>query len=163
MKVLKDLKLRKKTEQKILNWLAEWLDLFIEQADRREGNVYRADFEGDDFFFFTECNDILLKDPESESKETNPAIARRKSKVMQQLLIKTLMGEKLGKKLKCSHCGYEDRIIQSMYNGHYTYCPNCGYLVLNGYLDTIQESMKGIIAKRRKGEVAELERRYGGH
>lgn len=150
MKTIKDLKLRKKTEKKIHDWLDEWLDLLIDQADGREGNVYRADFPGDDFFFFTECNDILLKDPESKSKETNPAIMRRKSKVMQQLLIKTLMGEKLGKKLKCSHCGYDNRIIQTMYNGHYTYCPNCGYLVLNGYLETIEESMHGIIKKQEE-------------
>lgn len=147
MKTLTDLKLRKKTEQKIRSWLGEWLELLIEQADGREGNVFRADFEKDDFFFFTNCKDILIKDPEGKSVETNPKIMRRKSKVMSQLLIKTLMGKKVGKKVPCSHCGYEDRIIQSMYNGHYTYCPHCGYLVLNGYLETIEESLKGIVAK----------------
>lgn len=150
MQTLKDLKLRRKTERKVLDWLGEWLDLLVWQADGREGNVFRADFAGDDFFFFTDCKDILNADPESVSSETNPKIMRRKSKVMQQLLIKTLMGKKVGRKVPCSHCGYEDRIIMPMYNGHYTYCPHCGYLVLNGYLDTIEESLKGIVKRSAK-------------
>jgi len=150
MRTLNDLKLSKKTKEKISLWLGEWVDLLVKQADGREGNVIRADFAKDDFFFFTDCNDILKKDPESLSKETNPAIGRRKSKVMMQLLVKTLMGEKIGRKSPCSHCGYEDRDVQGMYNGHYVYCPHCGYLVINGYIDTMEESVKGVMTKLKK-------------
>jgi hypothetical protein len=140
MRNLKDLKLRKKTEAKVQEWLTDWLTMFVEQADGKEGNVYRADFANEDFFYFTDCNDILAKDPEGKAQETNPNIIRRKQRVHLQLLLKTLLGEKIGKKIKCTHCGYEDRYIGKMYNGHYVYCPKCHYLSLNGYLETIGKS-----------------------
>jgi DNA-directed RNA polymerase subunit RPC12/RpoP len=152
MKTLNDLKLSKKTRQKVYEWLGEWRDLMVKQADGREGNVIRADFEHEDFFFFTECNDILHKDPEGLAKETNPRILRRKQRVTMQLLIKTLMGEKIGRKSPCSHCGYEDRLVEHMHNGHFVYCPHCGYLVINGYRETMEESVKGVLARFKKGE-----------
>ena len=146
MKTLNDLKLSKKTKQKVYSWLGEWLDMLIKQANGEEGNVIRADFPNEDFFFFTACKDILNKDPECKSSETNPAIIARKRKVMMQLLIKTLMGQKIGRKSPCSHCGYEDRLVSHMYNGHFVYCPHCGYLVINGYLPTMEDSVKNVLA-----------------
>jgi len=74
MKTLNDLKLTKRTRDKVYTWLGEWLDMMIEQANGEEGTVIRANFPEDDFFFFTACKDILNKDPESLSKETNPLI-----------------------------------------------------------------------------------------
>jgi len=150
MKTLNDLKLSKKTKEKVWDWLSGWLDMMIEQANGEEGTVIRANFPEDDFFFFTACKDILNKDPESKSSETNPLIHKRKSKVMMQLLLKTLMGMKVGRKSPCSHCGYEDRDVQGMYNGHFVYCPHCGYLVINGYIDTMEESVKGVMTKLKK-------------
>lgn len=137
MKSLKDLKLTKKTEKKVEAWLKEWLNLFIDKADGRTGNVFKADWEKDEFFYFTECNDILKDDPESKSVESNEDIKRRKTMVKQQLLIRQLLGEKLGKKVKCSHCGYEDTEMYSCVNGHYNWCPHCKKIKLTGYLDTI--------------------------
>ena len=152
MKTLKDLKLRKATKERVQEWLKDWLELFIAQADGRQGNVYRADFQKGDFFYFTNCNDILAKDPECKARETNPKIIKRKQRIMLQLLIKTLLGENVGKKIKCTHCGYEDREINSIYNGHYTYCPKCQYLTINGYLDTMAESTKQVLAKLTEKE-----------
>lgn len=145
MKTLQDLKLRKKTEKKILRWLGEWLQLMKDQASGEEGTVIRANFVDDDFFFFTNCKDLMEENPESLSVENDVKIRKRKSKVMLQLLLKTLMGEKLGRKSPCTHCGYEDRIVKAMHNGHYVYCPKCKYLVVNGYLDTMEKSMKKLL------------------
>jgi len=140
MKTLNDLKVSKKTKEKIYQWLDEWLELFIKNADGRTGNVFRADFENNDFFYFTECNDILINDPESESVETNIDIRRRKRNVMMQILIRTLKGEKLGKQIKCTHCGYEYCSIQAVFNGHYVYCPHCKKIKLTGYLPSFMHT-----------------------
>ena len=140
MRNLKDLKLRKKTEQKVSAWLTEWLELFVKQADGKQGNIIRADFANNDFFFFTDCRDIINKDPEDKADETNLKVRGRKRKVVLQLFVKTLLGEKLGRKSPCSHCGFEDRIVKHMYNGYYVLCPKCGFLVLNGFLSTMKES-----------------------
>lgn len=150
MRNLKDLKLRKKTEAKVQAWLQEWLNLFVIQADGRQGNVYRADFEQEDFFYFTSCDDIISKDPEFLAQETNSDVMRRKQRVHLQLLMKNLLGEFVPKKIKCSHCGYEDRYIGKMYNGHYVYCPKCHYLSANGYLETMGVSITELMAKLHK-------------
>ena len=147
MKSLKDLKLRKKTEAKIRAWLKEWLNMFIAQADGRQGNVYRADFEKEDFFYFTSCADLISKDPEFKTQETSASVIARKQRVHMQLLLKNLLGEFVPKKIKCTHCGYEDRYIGKMYNGHYVYCPKCHYLSINGYLETMGESVKEVLHK----------------
>jgi len=151
MKTLNDLKLNPKTKKKIEQWLEEWLTLFIEQADGRTGNVFKADFEKGDFFYFTECNDLVYKDPEAKSVETQPDIRKRKRNVMMQLLLRTLKGEKLGKKIKCTHCGHEECIIDSTYNGHYVYCPHCQKIKLTGYLPTFMatagDTYKELITK----------------
>lgn len=147
MKSLKELKLSRKTKQKVETWLLEWLEMLIQQADGQQGNVHRADFVKEDFFYFTNCNDILAEDPESLSKETNPKITRRKQKVMLQLFIKNLLGVKVGKVIKCSHCGYEGMLIDGTYNGHFTFCPKCKYLVVNGYLETMGETVKAVLAR----------------
>ena len=147
MRNLKDLKLRKKTEAKVQEWLKEWLLMFIQQADGRQGNVYRADFEKEDFFYFTDCKDIISKDPEFLAQETNSDVMRRKQRIHLQLLLKNLLGEFVPKKIKCTHCGYEDRYIGKMYNGHYVYCPKCHYLVTNGYLETMGESVVEVLQK----------------
>lgn len=140
MKSIKDLKLTKATEKKVENWLKEILGALIIQADGRKGNVYRADFDNQDFFYFTECNDLVSKEVESKSVESSLDIRKRKRVIMSQLLIRNLLGEKLEKKIKCSHCGYEECTIDSTYNGHYTFCPKCKKIGLTGYLSTIIES-----------------------
>ena len=136
MKTLNDLKLTPKDRKKVEAWLREILDMFIEKADGQEGSVFRADFENLDFFYFTNCNDILKDDPEYKAQETNKKIRRRKEYVKLQLLIKTLLGEKVGQKKKCTHCGYEDCYINGVSNGHYIFCPKCKKITLVSYLPT---------------------------
>lgn len=131
--------------------LKRWLKLFIKQANGQQGNVFRADFKNIDFFYFTNCNDILSKEPESLSVEGNLDIRRRKRTIMMQLFVKTLLGEKLGKILKCSHCGYVGERIegcQSM-GGHFKFCPKCKKTTIVTYpkfynivLDEVKEYIK---------------------
>ena len=128
MKTLDDLKLCKKSHKKVEEWLTEWLNMFIRQANGRTGWPYRADFEKDDFFFFTDCKDILSKDPESMGQESNELIRSRKRKVFLILLMKTLLGRKnICDEIKCGHCGYKPCWIDSLRNGtgHWVYCPKC--------------------------------------
>lgn len=129
MKTINDLKLSKKAKAVVRTWLDEWLDMFIAQANGRQGTVHRADFANDDFFYFTDCTDVLSKDPEAKGQEESRSIIKRKQKVMLQLLIKTLLGTVECKKIKCSHCGYPDRYIGPLSNGtgHFLYCPKCQY------------------------------------
>ena len=155
MKTLKDLKLCKKTHEKVEAWLQEWLTLFEEQANHKEAWVYRCDFEKSDFFWFTNCKDILEKDPEAKGQENNMAIRSRKRKVMMQLFLKTLMGKKLGLiTITCNHCGYKGCWINSLPdgNGHWVYCPKCKktdvHVFPMGY-DTCMNTIQQQIAKKQ--------------
>lgn len=148
MKTLNDLGLHKKTRKKVEAWLQEWLTLFEEQANHKEAWVYRCDFAKNDFFWFTNCKDILEKDPEAKGQENNLAIRSRKRKVMMQLFLKTLMGKNLGLiTITCNHCGYRGCWIEGLKdgNGHWVYCPKCKktdvHVFPDGYdncMDTIQ-------------------------
>jgi len=154
MKTLDDLGLCKKSRKKVEDWLQEWLDLFIKQANGKQGWVYRANFEKNDFFYFTDCKDILEKDPEARAQENNLAIRSRKRKVLMQLFIKTLMGKKLGTIIKCNHCSFEPCWIEGLPNGtgHWVYCPKCKktdiHVFPEGY-DNCMNTIKLEIAKRR--------------
>lgn len=92
MKTINDLKISKKAKLVVKTWLEEWLNTLIAQADGKEGTVYRADFINQDFFYFTNCNDILLENPEAASVESNRKIQLRKRTIMAQLFVKTLLG-----------------------------------------------------------------------
>lgn len=135
MKTLKDLNINKLDKLKIERWLQEWLDMLIKIANGREGTVYRADFENNDFFYFTDCTDVLSKDPEAKGMESDRRIQIRKRVVMSQLLIKNLLGKTDWIKIKCSHCGYENRWIDSIGDGfgHFIFCPKCWYTTIGSY------------------------------
>lgn len=153
MKTLNDLKLRKKTEKKVEEWLQEWINHFITLADGREGNVYRANFEKMDLFFFTECNDLVSKDIESTGNEKNMEIRRRKRMVVLQLLLKTMKGEKIGRKIKCSHCGFGDVYIGSRPSGggHYMFCEKCcktDVCTYPDFYDTTMDEVKSELVKK---------------
>lgn len=154
MKTLNDLSLCKKSRKKVEGWLQEWLDLFIKQANGKQGWAYRADFENNDFFFFIDCKDILEKDPEARAHENNSAIRSRKQKVLLQLLMKTLMGkENICDTIKCSHCRFSPCWIEGLEDGtgHWTFCPKCRKLEVQvfpeGY-DNCINKIKREIAKR---------------
>jgi len=155
MKTLNDLGLCKKSRKKVEDWLQEWLDLFIKQANGKQGWAYRADFENNDFFFFTDCKDILEGDPEARAQENNLAIRNRKRKILLQLLIKTLWGRKnICDSIKCGHCGFSPCWIEALKdgNGHWTYCPKCKKTEVQvfpaGY-DNCMNTIKLEIAKRK--------------
>lgn len=157
MKTIDDLKLSKKSKAVVKTWLEEWLNTFIAQARGREGTVHRADFLADDFFYFTDCTDILHDNPESQGYEDNVKIRKRKQKVMLQLLIKTLLGTVKCKKIKCSHCGFSDRYIGPLSNGtgHFLYCPNCKYTTIATYPDGYKSCIGDIEKYKLKDSFAE--------
>lgn len=136
-----------KDEKKVKKELNKWLQLLITQAKGREGNVHRADFIREDFFYFTDCTDILKDDPECKSVETNPRIRARKQKVMCQLLIKNILGINLTRELKCTHCGSTNMRIDSTVNGHFTRCKNCEKISLVGYTPTLGASVEDILSR----------------
>lgn len=156
MKTLNDLGLHKKTKKKVEDWLQEWLDLFEKQANHKHAWVYRANFEGNDFFYFTDCKDILEKDPEAKGQENNLAIRSRKRKIMMQLFLKTLLGQKLGLiTITCNHCGYRGCWIEGLRdgNGHWVFCPKCKKTdvhVFPGGYDTCMDTIQQEIAKKTK-------------
>jgi transcription elongation factor Elf1 len=151
MRNLNDLKISKKAKVRVACWLNEWLLHFIKQADGRTGNVYRADFVNKDIFYYTDCKDILEKDPEGKSDETNSGIRVRKRMVLLQLFVKTLMGEPIGKKITCTHCGYEDRYIGGVKGGGYIYCKKCGFATINTFPgewnNVVEEMVKDLVKK----------------
>lgn len=124
--------------------LQKWLDMLIEQADGKTGNVIRADFIKDDFYFYTDCRDIMKNDPEWKSDETNNKVRSRKIKVLHQLLLRQIMGQKLGRKLTCTHCGNEETITKCE-NGNFKYCPHCKKIRLIGYLPTFDKTVESML------------------
>jgi len=159
MKTIEDLKLPKRYKCRIKAWLEEWLNMLIAEANGRQGTVYRANFEKNDFFYFTDCTDILSKDPEAKGQEENREIQIRKRVVMSQLLIKNLLGQTNWKKNKCSHCGFENRWIEVIGDGygHFLYCPRCHYTTIGTYpggYATCMENIRIKIAKEYR-EMAE--------
>lgn len=127
MKTLKDLDLKPKDKEKVTEMLQGWLDHYVKKADGRKGTIERVDMEELDYFFFTDCSDILADEPESMGKESNEKIIKRKEFVRAQLFIRHLLDEKLGRPRACSHCGNDYRWINTLGDGtgHYVYCAKC--------------------------------------
>jgi len=160
MKTIDDLKLSKKAKAIVKDWLQEWLDMMIRQANGQQGNVYRADFKKLDFFYFTDCTDILSKDPEAKGVEDNRSIVIRKRIVMSQLLLKNLMGTFKRLKIKCTHCGFDDVYIASLKtaSGHFKWCPKCFKTDISTYpnsYDTCVDSMRKQLRKKYLGDIVE--------
>jgi len=145
MKTLDELKLCPKAKAKVEEWLKEWIQHFTVLADGRTGNVYRADFEKMDIFYFTDCRDIVLNDKDHR-------IPKRKRLIMLQLLLRYLTGEKIGHKIACTHCGHDDVHIGSRPSGggHYTFCPKCGktdVCTYPAFYDSTMDELKGELIK----------------
>jgi hypothetical protein len=128
MKTLNDLKLCPKAKAKVELWLKEWIVHFTSLADGRQGNVYHADFEKMNIFYFTDCKDLVSLQVEGRGQENNKSIIKRKRMILFQLLLRVLAGEEVGRKITCTHCGFDDVYIGSCPSGggHYLFCKKCG-------------------------------------
>lgn len=144
---IKNWPLCKKSRKIVEEELGKWLDLFIKQANNQEGNVYRADFVNNDFFYFTDYRDILSKELESESQEQNKKIFGRKRLVMLQLLLKTLLGNVKLLEITCTHCGHKGVWIDALDNGdgHYYYCQKCGKTDICTYPKYYDSTMPSLV------------------
>jgi len=145
MKTLDELDLSPRVKAKVEKWLKEWVAHFTALADGRVGNVYRANFEKMDIFYFTDCRDIILNGKNSQ-------VQKRKRMIMLQLLLRYLTGEKVGKKITCSHCGHDNVYIGSRPSGggHYMYCPKCQKTDVCTYpkfYDTTMDEVKSELIK----------------
>ena len=145
MKTLDELDLHPKAKAKVEEWLKDWIHHFTLLADGRTGNVYRANFEKMDIFYFTDCKDIILEDK-------NNQVQKRKRMIMLQLLLRYLTGEKIGKKIACSHCGHDDVYIGSRPSGggHFMFCTKCGKTDVCTYpkfYDTTMQEVKDELIK----------------
>ncbi len=142
---------------KVKKNLNQWLKLFVKQASGGAGNVFRANFIENDFFYFTSCGDVLRNNPEAKGSEDALSIRERKRKVMLQLFVRTLLGEKLGKILTCSHCGYVGEKIEGSKTGggHFKFCPNCKKTTIStypGFYNAMLDEIKEYVKMNEKGQ-----------
>jgi len=161
MENLKELGLKPKDRLKVQNWLNRWMQHFKRMANGNRETVERYDLENLDFFYFTDCRDILSKNPESKGVEDQEAIKRRKKAIEYKLLFEYLLGNKLGKKRPCSHCGNEDRIIDSLGDGtgHFLFCPKCGMTTVVTYpigYETCINRIQGILQQKYKTDFTKF-------
>jgi len=135
MRTLNDLNLKAKDKAKVRIWLMEIIKHYKKMSDGDRETVHRFDMGNLDFFYFTDCRDILSKNPESKRAEDIESIKKRKKAIEYKLIFETLLGKKLGKKRPCSHCGNDDRIIDSLGNnaGHFLFCEKCGMTTIVTY------------------------------
>jgi len=152
MKKLKELGLKPKDLLKVKNWLNQWMQHFTKMADGNRETVERYNLENLDFFYFTDCRDILSKNPESKGVEDAEAIRKRKKAIEYRLLFRALLGEELGKKRPCSHCGNDDRWINSLGDGtgHYLFCPKCGMTTVVTYPIGYKTCMQRVLDDLKK-------------
>lgn len=126
--------------------LSLWLDHFIDKAEKETANVYRCDFINWDFFYFTKCHDLMKQKKEGLAVESSRDINFRKDQVFMQLFIKTLLNKIEIIKTKCTHCG-EDTIVDSVYKGHWYYCPSCGKADVSVYAETAPITFNAVTKK----------------
>ena len=151
MKRLNDLKLSKRNKEKVIEWFNDWIDHFKEDAQGREGNVFRNDFKNMDIFYYTNCQDIINKGNEDDD-DIQFEIRRVKRDVLMQIFLKYLMGEDINKKGKCNHCGSNERIVDSYNYGSFTYCPDCGMLCPYLHPGHYDDSMDSILDRIKRYE-----------
>lgn len=152
MKTINDLDLKVKDKAKVQMWLMQIMKHFERMSDGDRETVERYDLDNLDFFYFTDCRDVLSKNPESKGVEDAETIKKRKKAVEYKLLFKYLLGKELGRKRPCSHCGNEDRFINSLGDGtgHYLFCPKCGMTTIVTYPIGYQTCIQRIIDNLKK-------------
>lgn len=163
---LEDLGLTPKDLRKVKDWLKNLAAHFENKADNRKATVERYNLLDLDFFYFTDCRDVLNKNPESKGQEDSALIRKRKRAVEYSLIFRRLMGEQMGRNRACSHCGNAYRWINSLGDGtgHYVYCPKCAMTTVVTYpcgYDTCIERIKEDIFKNEELIINENEKVTG--
>lgn len=143
LKFVDEWNLDPKSKAKVKRELRKWIQEFIIRSEGAVPEVHKLNFKTDEIFFFTNCQDILSKNPEAKGIEDAQRIRDRKSSIMFYLFLKQMIGDRIDiVKSKCSHCGYTEMDIQSCYDGYgyFHYCPKCKMTIVvtypNGYLTT---------------------------
>lgn len=166
-KSIKEWGLDPTTEKIVRKELEKWLSMFKDYAEGAEGNVYRADFTNPEafrrLFFFTDCRDILSKNPESRGDELGKTIRLRKRYVLMQLLIKNILDGPIKKEMKCTHCGDNNVWIDSLSNlgGHYKFCPKCGKTDLCIYPFSYEKAVETLRSDLKKRGFKYEHMQYG--
>jgi len=115
------------SKKEVKKQLKRWVKHFDNLSEHASLNVYRNNFADDDIFFFTNCNDVLSKDPESKAIESSLIIRNRKNKAYLKLFVEYLLGKNYYKEYKCTHCGWTgENHTYGITEGHFSFCPKCG-------------------------------------
>lgn len=133
-----------------------WLKLFYKQANYRTGTVYRADAIKNDYFFFTDCRDLVSKEVESRGQEHSKKIRKRKRSVYGQLIIKNLLGKVDRIITPCNHCGYPEVFVNGVDGGHYDICPKCFKTVIVTYPNFYSTCVPDVIDDAIKHDILKL-------
>lgn len=134
VKTLSELKLSRRTKEKIRDWLNEWIEHIETNIGKpNTARPRKINFKTWKFFYFTDCSDIINKDPKFENEITNVKMISRKTNIFLELFIRYLLeDEKINPKLHCNHCGGDNCDIRSLRDdkhgkmGHIDICPDCG-------------------------------------
>ena len=160
LKTLDELGFKNKTKQKIFTWLVNWIN-FIDSQNEISNTMRprRIDFKNWKFFYFTNCSDIIEKDPMFKKKITETNMNKRKANIFLQLFLKYLIDDTdINPKLHCNHCGGDNCVMEGLQDeehgkmGHIDMCPECGRTQVVTYPGNYDHVMKQVknIAKEHK-------------
>jgi hypothetical protein len=139
---------------RIKTWLQEWIDEFKKRADGKEGTVRYCDFKKNDYFFYTDCQDLEQKVQNKEITQTecDAKERQRKREVYMQLFLKELIsGKPTIFKQKDTHCGSENMEIFGLgLAGAVTYCPDCGRVVIDTTVSDINVAVEVLLKKLKE-------------
>ena len=143
IKRVKDWGLDKDSEKIVRKELRKWVKEFISRADGRKGTVRKYDTIKDEYFFFTDCRDIV-------SGKSDASMGKRKDNVDKSLLFKDLLGELKINPIECTHCGFIGIDITNINGGFFKYCPECHNIIINTYLSNVEICIPEIIEFKEK-------------
>jgi len=141
----------------IAMWLQEWIDEFRNRAMGREGTVRYLNFKKNEYFFYTDCQDLeqMVQNKTLTQAECDAKERQRKRDVFIQLFLKELIsGKPTIFKQKDTHCGSENMELFGLgLVGAVTYCPDCGRVVIDtsvADIDTAVETLRKKLKEREQ-------------
>jgi hypothetical protein len=147
-KYIDEWKLDKKSKREVKKQLKIWIDKFGE--DNVSYEVRKDDFKNNDIFYFTDCIDILSKNPESKGVEDNQKIKKRKERVLLHLFLRKMICDDLDiPQSRCTHCGFTPLDIYNCEDGYgyFHFCPKCFNIILVTYPSGIVSSGNFVLHK----------------